>query len=75
MTNPQNRANLITETDLAERLQVSKKLLQKMRYEGNGPRYVKIGRLVRYQIKDVEAYLNDATLSFTKEGITQDLKS
>jgi len=68
MTNPQNHPKLITETDLAKRLQVSKKLLQKMRYEGNGPRYVKIGRLVRYQIKDVEAYLNESTLSFTKEG-------
>ena len=67
MTDPQNTEKLITETDLAKRLQVSKKLLQKMRYEGNGPRYVKIGRLVRYQVKDIEAYLNASTLTFTRE--------
>ena len=67
MTESQQPTILITETELAERLQVSKKLLQKMRYEGNGPRYVKIGRLVRYRIKDIEAYLNASTLTFTRE--------
>lgn len=43
----------LNETQLAEHWQVSKKLIQKMRYNGSGPRFVKIGHLVRYARNEI----------------------
>ena len=63
-TQPQS---ILTESDLADQLKVSTKLLQKMRQEGTGPKYVKIGRLVRYRRQDIEAYLEKFTLNFSHE--------
>jgi hypothetical protein len=31
--------------------------LQKWRLQGNGPRFVKLGHAVRYDVKDLEAYI------------------
>jgi len=59
---------LLNEGELADHLNVSKKLLQKMRGEGTGPKYIKIGRLVRYRKTDVEIYIEDASRSFTTQG-------
>lgn len=33
--------------------------LQKMRMRGEGPRYAKIGRLVRYRPEDLQAYIDE----------------
>jgi len=49
--------NLLDERQAAQRLHLSVRTLQRFRSAGNGPRYVKIGRLVRYQAGAVEAYL------------------
>jgi excisionase family DNA binding protein len=54
-------SELLDEQRLAERLGVSRSTLQSWRYAGRGPRYVKIGRLIRYQVSDVEAYLRSQT--------------
>ncbi len=44
---------LMDEADLAELLEISVRTLQKWRHEGGGPRYVKLGRMVRYDWEDV----------------------
>jgi predicted DNA-binding transcriptional regulator AlpA len=54
-------SRLLDEAHLAERLGVSRSTLQSWRYAGRGPRYLKIGRLIRYQAGDVEAYLRAQT--------------
>lgn len=54
-------SQLLDEGRLAERLGVSRSTLQSWRYSGRGPRYLKIGRLIRYQESDVEAYLRAQT--------------
>jgi excisionase family DNA binding protein len=54
-------SELLDEGRLAERLGVSRSTLQSWRYAGRGPRYLKIGRLIRYQVSDVEAYLRAQT--------------
>jgi excisionase family DNA binding protein len=54
---PQITSDLIDEVSLAARLGVSRSTLQSWRYTGRGPRYLKVGRLVRYRNADVEAYL------------------
>jgi hypothetical protein len=47
---------LLTPMQLAERWNCSVKKLDADRLRGTGCRYVKIGRLVRYRISDVEAH-------------------
>lgn len=48
---------LIDEASLASRLGVSRSTLQSWRYTGRGPRWIKLGRLIRYRLHDVDAYL------------------
>jgi excisionase family DNA binding protein len=48
-----------TEKELAKYLCISTKTLEKMRRDGSGPRYCKIGRCVRYSYEHVESYLMD----------------
>jgi excisionase family DNA binding protein len=54
-------SELVDESRLAARLGVSRATLQSWRYTGRGPRYIKIGRLIRYRKADVDAYLRAQT--------------
>jgi predicted DNA-binding transcriptional regulator AlpA len=56
-----NGSELLDEAKLASRLDVSRATLQSWRYAGKGPRYIKIGRLIRYRSADVDAYLRAQT--------------
>lgn len=53
--------DLIDEVTLAVRLGVSRSTLQSWRYAGRGPRFIKLGRLVRYRNADIDAYLKAQT--------------
>lgn len=44
------------EKKLAERWDVSPRTLQQWRWQGRGPRFMKIGGAVIYRLDDVEAY-------------------
>lgn len=46
----------LTPVQLSERWQSSAQTLANMRVRGEGPRWIKCGRLVRYRLADVEAY-------------------
>ncbi len=54
-------SDLLDEARLAARLNVSRSTLQSWRYRGRGPRFIKIGRLIRYRTTDVDAYLRSQT--------------
>lgn len=54
-------SDLIDEPALAFRLGVSRSTLQSWRYSGRGPRFIKLGRMVRYRNADVDAYLSANT--------------
>ena len=54
-------SDLLDETRLAARLDVSRSTLQSWRYAGKGPRFIKLGRLIRYRNADVDAYLRAQT--------------
>ncbi len=54
-------AELIDEPTLATRLGVSRSTLQSWRYTGRGPRFIKLGRMIRYRTTDVDAYLRANT--------------
>ena len=55
----------LDQTDLAERWNISARTLERWRWIGEGPCYVKLGGRVRYRIEDVEAFesrqLRDST--------------
>ena len=54
-------APLLTPGDLAAELGLPVRTLEMWRYRGTGPRFVKIGRHVRYRRPDVDRWLNSRT--------------
>jgi predicted DNA-binding transcriptional regulator AlpA len=48
---------LLNEHQVADSCAISVLTLRKWRVEGRGPRYVKIGTLVRYRPEDVDAWI------------------
>lgn len=52
----------------ANYLSVSRQLLELMRVSGGGPRYAKLGRLVRYRRASLDAWLIARERSHTSEG-------
>ena len=49
---------MLSEIGLAAYLGVSVAACRKWRAEGRGPTYIKVGRLVRYRMTDIEAWLS-----------------
>ena len=54
-------AELIDEEQAAAILKLSPRTLQAWRVRGCGPKYVKVGRSVRYQLEHVEEYVERFT--------------
>jgi hypothetical protein len=47
---------LLTQAALAKRWKVSPRTLERWRWVGRGPQYMKVGGQVRYRLPDIEAY-------------------
>ena len=58
---------LINEQQTADYLGVSRKTLQAWRFRGRGPIFRKIGRLCRYAVIDLEAYIEAARRRSTSD--------
>lgn len=57
-----------TDTDgAAERLGVTPETLRNWRWRGDGPRYLKLGRAVRYRLIDLAAWLDERTRTSTSD--------
>ncbi len=54
-----NTANepLLTEGEAAEHLRLKVKTLQNFRVTGAGPKFIKLGRSVRYRMSDLQAHI------------------
>lgn len=50
---------LLTPEQVSEWFQTSTRTLANDRYLGQGPRFIKLGKLVRYRRSDVLAYLDE----------------
>jgi predicted site-specific integrase-resolvase len=46
----------LNQTELARRWCISPRTLERWRWLGQGPRYLKIGGRVAYRVEDIEAY-------------------
>lgn len=64
---PTDAHGLLGEKELAALLAVSRSTLQSWRYSGKGPRYIKVGRLIRYRSSDVDAFLLAGTQGATSD--------
>mgnify|MGYP001298182420 CR=1 FL=1 len=66
--------SLIDEGEAARFLDVSIRHVQGLRYKGGGPRFVKLGRIVRYRRQDLnawsEAQLRQSTADTGRGGET-----
>lgn len=49
----------------ADYLGLSVSTLEKMRHEGRGPRYLKLGGRVFYQVQDLDAYIERSLVETT----------
>ncbi len=47
---------LLTQHDLAFRWSMSPRTLERWRWAGTGPAYIKIGGCARYRVEDIEKY-------------------
>lgn len=48
----------LTESETARLLNLSVSGLRKWRRNGSGPRYVRLGRLIRYRVADIQVWLD-----------------
>jgi hypothetical protein len=60
---------LLTETETAMYLKVSKATLQQWRFKKIGPPYVKITGIVRYQTVELETYISNNVVIPGRKGI------
>jgi predicted DNA-binding transcriptional regulator AlpA len=58
---------LFIERDVSDRLHLSMKTLRNWRVRGEGPKFFKIGRLVRYRLSDVLAWEEASLRSSTSD--------
>lgn len=61
-------SNLMTETEVAQRLHVSLALLRRWRVQRHGPTFMKVGALVRYRPEDLDAWLNELPTGGSKQN-------
>ena len=53
--------SLLTEKEAASRLCCTTAALRRWRREHRGPRWVRLGRLIRYSLADLEAFVQAST--------------
>jgi predicted DNA-binding transcriptional regulator AlpA len=61
--------SLLTTPEAARFLHLSPRTLERLRWEGSGPRYCKIKRSVRYRESDLLAWLDRNAISSTSEEV------
>ena len=59
---------LLTEQKAAEVLNCTIAALRRWRRERRGPRFVKLGRLIRYNLADIEAFVEQSTQAVVQPG-------
>lgn len=65
---------LLHQKEVVEILNIAKSTIEQWRLKGQGPRYVKLGRAVRYRLSDVQSYIAslEGFQSTTEAGITKE---
>ena len=53
---PSETVRHLTQLDLARRWRISPRTLERWRWLGQGPAYLKLGAVIAYRLEDVEAF-------------------
>jgi predicted DNA-binding transcriptional regulator AlpA len=70
-----NAAKVVTTAEAARLVGLSESTLAKLRLNGNGPVYCKLGRRVVYRIADLDLWLQSRTARDTSDADTRFLKA
>jgi excisionase family DNA binding protein len=62
------QSNLLTRKEAAQFLSLRKSTLDSWACKGNGPRFIKLGKAVRYRMSDLEAFIESNVRANTGEG-------
>ena len=62
---------LLTQREAAMALRLSERTLERMRVAGNGPRFVKCNRSIRYQQSDLHAWIVGRVVRSTSEALAE----
>ena len=60
--------SFLTQEEAAKVLRLSERTLERHRWSGTGPRFVKMGRRIFYRPADIEDYTAERTFSSTAEA-------
>ena len=60
--------SFLTQEEAAKVLRLSGRTLERHRWSGTGPRFVKMGRRIFYRPEDIEDYTAERTFSSTAEA-------
>ena len=66
-----SETRILTDVQVAERLGVSRFTVRSWRLKGVGPRFLKMGRAVRYRAQDVDEYERQALVETQTHQITR----
>ncbi|HEY2757792.1 MAG TPA: helix-turn-helix domain-containing protein [Pseudolabrys sp.] len=58
---------LVTEVEIADFLKLSTRTLQSWRINNDGPPFVRVGRAIRYRLRDVIRWIEARTVAPTAE--------
>jgi excisionase family DNA binding protein len=58
---------LLTQRQAAELLCLSERTVERFRVSGMGPKFVRLGRSIRYRLSDVEAWIASRVVGSTSE--------
>jgi excisionase family DNA binding protein len=58
---------LLTQREAAELLKLSQRTIERLRVSGLGPRFVRVGRSIRYRLTDIESYISSRVVASTSE--------
>lgn len=65
----------LNQIELADRWNISHRTLERWRWSGDGPDFVKIGGRVVYRLEDVEAYEREQTRRVRSKACAPDLQA
>jgi predicted DNA-binding transcriptional regulator AlpA len=58
---------LLSQREAATLLHLSERTLERFRVSGTGPKFVRLGRSIRYRLADIEAFIASRIVGSTSE--------
>ena len=60
---------MLTTSELADYLKVTRQVIYDLRHDGRGPRGVHVGKELRYQVSDIRAWIEQRSDPMPKGGV------